>query len=241
MTKRTASELWDALDEATIDAEMESVLAMTPEERRRELVAAGYDLDKVHADADAFFESLPEKIAAAAAASPEPGASAAAPVIPASAEPASSTSPAAAAPAPPPSAAAPPAPAPPAAVVVPTPSAPLPAPAAPAAPLPAPAARVAKRWRRPAVLVPTALALAAGAALTFQGLSPETVLAPRPEDPPVVQAAALRRDARGACEAQSWKVCLHRLDDARALDPGGDDTPEVRALRHAATEGIGHP
>ncbi len=194
MTKRTASELWDALDEATIDAEMESVLAMTPEERRRELVAAGYDVDKVHADADAFFESLPERIAAANASPASPTASA------------------------------------PAAVVVRTPSAPAPAPA-----------RAAKRWRRPAILVPTALALAAGAALTFQALSPDLPVAPRPDDPPAVQAAGLRRDARGACEAQSWKVCLHRLDDARALDPGGDDTPEIRALRHAATEGIGHP
>jgi hypothetical protein len=55
MTKRTAKELWDALDEATLDAEIESELAMTPEERRRALVKAGYDLDEVHAQADAFF------------------------------------------------------------------------------------------------------------------------------------------------------------------------------------------
>ena len=34
MTKRTASELWDALDEATAEAELESSLAKSPEERR---------------------------------------------------------------------------------------------------------------------------------------------------------------------------------------------------------------
>jgi hypothetical protein len=64
MTKRTAKELWDALDEATLAAELESELALTPEERRQELIKEGYDIDKVHAQADAFFASLPAKAAA---------------------------------------------------------------------------------------------------------------------------------------------------------------------------------
>jgi hypothetical protein len=34
MARRTARELWDALDQATLDAELESELAMTPAERR---------------------------------------------------------------------------------------------------------------------------------------------------------------------------------------------------------------
>lgn len=66
MTKRTAQELWDALDEAALDAEIESALAMTPEERRQALIEDGYDIDALHAKADAFFASLPEKVAAAA-------------------------------------------------------------------------------------------------------------------------------------------------------------------------------
>lgn len=72
MAKRTAKELWDALDKATLDAELESELAMTPEERRQDLVKAGYDLDELHAEADAFFASLPAKVVppAAPAASP---------------------------------------------------------------------------------------------------------------------------------------------------------------------------
>ena len=64
MTKRTAKELWDALDEATLAAALESELALTPEERRQELIKEGYDIDKVHAQADAFFASLPAKAAA---------------------------------------------------------------------------------------------------------------------------------------------------------------------------------
>jgi len=59
MATRSASELWAALEEVTIeneiDAEMDAVLAMTPEERRRELVEAGFDLEKVHAQADALW------------------------------------------------------------------------------------------------------------------------------------------------------------------------------------------
>ena len=76
MAKRTAKELWDALDEATLDAVIESELAMTPDERREALIKDGYDIDALNAKADAFFASRPKK--AAAPASP-PAASPAAP------------------------------------------------------------------------------------------------------------------------------------------------------------------
>ena len=84
MTKRTASELWDALDEATVDSELESLSAKTPEEHRRDLADAGYDLDKVHAEADAFFASMPK----AASATPAPDAVLAATTAPATSAPA---------------------------------------------------------------------------------------------------------------------------------------------------------
>lgn len=64
MTKKTAKDLWDALQEAGDEAELEEALALTPEERRRELVEAGYDLDKIHANADAFFAANPAVAAA---------------------------------------------------------------------------------------------------------------------------------------------------------------------------------
>jgi hypothetical protein len=58
MTKLTDKELWDALDEATAASELEDSLKKTPEEHVDSLKAAGFDIDKVHADADAFFAKL---------------------------------------------------------------------------------------------------------------------------------------------------------------------------------------
>lgn len=54
MVKLTDGELWDTLEEEALDDEMEAVLAMTPEERRKELQEAGFDLEKVHARTDAL-------------------------------------------------------------------------------------------------------------------------------------------------------------------------------------------
>ena len=88
MAKRTAKELWDALDKATLDAELESELAMTPEERRQELIKEGYDIDELHAEADAFFASLPAKVAPAAAPAASPTAGPEAPGAPEPVQPA---------------------------------------------------------------------------------------------------------------------------------------------------------
>jgi hypothetical protein len=200
MTKRTASELWDALDEATADSELESMATRTPEEHRRELAGAGYDLDKVHADADAFFASMP----AAAAATPAPEAAS---------SPAASKAPAASA---------------------------APAPAVSAPPAPPAVSPLRPRRMRPAVVVPIALALAAAVALVIRAASPPPPVAHgRPDD--MADAADLRREAQEACRARSWKTCLDRLDEARALDPSGDTNPEVQSLRHTAAERAGHP
>jgi hypothetical protein len=54
MTKRTDKEVWQTLEGQAVDDEIEAVLAMTPEQRRRELLAAGFDLADVHARADAL-------------------------------------------------------------------------------------------------------------------------------------------------------------------------------------------
>ena len=65
---------------------------------------------------------------------------------------------------------------------------------------------------------------------------PENVAAPYPgpgqhEESPRERAAALRAAASGSCAAAQWTVCLHRLDEARDLDPAGDSDPAVQTLR----------
>jgi hypothetical protein len=182
MAKRTASELWDALEEATMDAELEAVLAMSPEERRRALEEAGFDIEKVHAQADALHAEAVRSAADAA-----------------------------------------------------TPVAVAPAGAVPVAAIAAP------RPKRPRalVVVPTVLAMAAGVALVVKlATPPPPVGSAPPQDPKVVRAEAIRRTARDACQAQQWHVCIIELNEAKALDPEGDDDPGVQALRREAHD---HP
>ena len=176
MTKRTASELWNDLEGAAVKAELDSVLAMTPEERRRELRAAGFDLEKVHAQAGALFASI----------------------------------------------------------------APASAPASASAPAPVTVLRP-KRWRL-AVVLPVGLALAAAVALVINAALPEPIPTAIPPDiSPAYRAAAMRADARKSCKLHRWQDCLAELDDAKELDPAGDDTPEIKELRRAIAEGTAHP
>jgi hypothetical protein len=166
MTKRTASELLNDLEGAAVKAELDSVLALTPEERRRELQAAGFDLETVHAKSDALFASI-----------------ASAPVT-------------------------------------------------------------VLRPKRPrlAVVLPVGLALAAAVALVIKAALPEPVpTAIPPDDTPAYRAGAMRADARKSCKEHRWHECLAELDDAKALDPAGDDTPELKELRREIAEGTAHP
>jgi hypothetical protein len=168
MAKRKASEVWTALEEEDVDAEIEAALAMTPEERRRELRAAGFDLDEVHARADAL-----------------------------GAGPARSE----------------------------------------------PIARV-RTLRRVLIIAPVALALAAGVAIVvrpYLALYDQHLTAPAPIDEQADRAAALRTKASDACGAKRWDECIEKLDEAKALDPRGDNDREPQALRRMANEGRGTP
>jgi hypothetical protein len=167
MAKRKASEVWTALEEEDVDAEIEAALAMTPEERRGELRAAGFDLDEVHARADAL-----------------------------GAGPAHSK----------------------------------------------PVARV-RTLRRVLIIAPVALALAAGVAVVVRPYLAfdDRLTAPAPIDEQAARAAALRTKASDACGAHRWDECIEKLDEARALDPRGDNDREPQALRRMANEGRGTP
>ncbi len=54
---------------------------------------------------------------------------------------------------------------------------------------------------------------------------------PRHESSPEEMAAKLRRDAKEACGRHDWKACTRRLDDAARMDPAGEQSEEVKALR----------
>ncbi len=58
MPKRTPEEILESIEEATIDDEIERVLAMSPEEKQRELEAAGYDMAELDAQADALYARM---------------------------------------------------------------------------------------------------------------------------------------------------------------------------------------
>jgi hypothetical protein len=105
---------------------------------------------------------------------------------------------------------------------------------------------------RPVVLwiaVAATVVVAAGALYAALGQPPvpgptpplpsPTTPAPRtPAPPDLVAAADLRHQAAAACDAKQWSVCLAQLDEARAADPDGDETPAVNTLRSRAIAGI---
>lgn len=74
---------------------------------------------------------------------------------------------------------------------------------------------------------------------------PLPTIAPEPIAPepvaPLDRARSLRADALRACEQRAWRACLDGLDQARALDPAGDEDPAVRAARAGAEEALRVP
>ena len=57
---------------------------------------------------------------------------------------------------------------------------------------------------------------------------------------PAQNATGLRSRASAECDAEDWQPCLDDLDQARTLDPAGDDDPQVQAMRRRAGEHL-HP
>ena len=52
-----------------------------------------------------------------------------------------------------------------------------------------------------------------------------------PPLPPMERADRLRHDARDACADRDWMKCIEELDDAKKLDPAGEERPEVQEMR----------
>jgi hypothetical protein len=53
-------------------------------------------------------------------------------------------------------------------------------------------------------------------------------------------ADEIRERAFQACAARQWRACEDQLDEAKTLDPPGDDDPRVQAAHAAAARGL-HP
>ena len=194
--KRTPEEILRSIEEPTtldeeLDAELESVLAMSPEQRRAELEAAGFDMKELHAKADAFAEKLGEQVAAPEKKTEEP---------------------------------------------TPRPK------ARPRPPEPEPRRLPPVVWFAAA----TVAAAAAGGlvyAMTHPSTPPPVPSPPAPSSAPapvipsqrLIAASDMRRRALAECEASRWAECIARFDEARMMDPAGDQAPEVQAAREKAS------
>jgi DNA-directed RNA polymerase specialized sigma24 family protein len=64
--------------------------------------------------------------------------------------------------------------------------------------------------------------------------APPPTIAPEPEVPALDRARNLRADGVRACDAGDYRTCLDDLDQARALDPEGDQDPVIAAVRAGA-------
>jgi hypothetical protein len=206
MAKLTPEEVLRSLeefpDDASMDEDIEAILAMTPEQIQSELEAAGYTREELDAEADKVLGPLRKARASAMAVAGPSAAPAAETSAPHAAE--SSAAPAAES-----------------AKVVSIVS-----------------RRRVSRW---VYLLPVAAAFALvameGRALVAWVTGASDVHKGHATDPADV-AREYRSEAAQAIAAKQWSSALYLLDEARASDPAGDATEEVRGMRRVAHEGL---
>lgn len=70
--------------------------------------------------------------------------------------------------------------------------------------------------------------------------APSAPIVPILPEPPssLDRARALRADALEKCKREEWAGCLEGLDQARGLDPVGDQEPAIGAARSQARDGL---
>jgi hypothetical protein len=71
--------------------------------------------------------------------------------------------------------------------------------------------------------------------------TPPPAIVPEPETPALDRARSLRADGIRACDLGDYRTCLDALDQARALDPEGDQDPVVAAVRAGAEAALRAP
>jgi len=186
MRKRTPEELLRSIEETNDDEDVESILSMSEEEVKAELLAAG--------DAPADLDKAAEKLLG-----PRP-------------EPLRSVAPGAT---------------PPAREVKDPPR---------VVPL---RARPSRRfWGSVTAAAAGFAALLGYAQATGFFATDIVVTSPNPHAADEREAERLT-EAAGAFEAGEWARCLGLLDQAKAKDPKGDDTPAVNEMRRTATAKVG--
>lgn len=213
MAKRTAKELWDKLVDEAGEELVERAASVSAEQATKELAAAGFDVKAEEAEAEAFLKdlasgALEKRAAEKAEAKAE--------------KPEAKTEKKAE-------------------------SAPVTAPDTSGtrekAPAPGKVERIEPRKRQPlpAWLMAAAAGVIAGGGVVYSAMGPTGVSKPPPPGPSAADLAAatdLRREATAACDASKWAECLADLDQARALDPDGDEGAPVKAMRDRAIRNI---
>jgi len=111
-----------------------------------------------------------------------------------------------------------------------------PVPRGPALGAPAPEATKRHRSARTRWVAALAAAAVAIVVIAIAIPKPDVVTHGRPSPEELSQAADLRRKAFEACDAQRYKECREGLDQARTLDPEGEQAPEVKAHRRVLLE-----
>jgi hypothetical protein len=210
--KRDPSEVWKSLvEEAEEDAEMERILALSPEEVEAELRAAGFDPEEERGKANEFVARIKAGEDPADIARHEDAAVAPAPPLSAPAPPA----------APPRAPSRPPREPGEAARAVVTALVPRAVATLEAAAI---AACIAGAFLGAGALPATGVAHAPDESPTSTGVEPS------------ITAADIRAEAYAKCDAQEWLDCLERLDEAREIDPAGDRDERVVRTRAFAEQ-----
>ena len=87
----------------------------------------------------------------------------------------------------------------------------------------------AKKWMGPLALL---LAVLGGGWLLWDWQHREDIVADQgTQDLNLLEARSLRDRATASCNANDWASCESLLDSAKRLDPAGEESPSVKALR----------
>jgi DNA-directed RNA polymerase specialized sigma24 family protein len=98
-----------------------------------------------------------------------------------------------------------------------------------------------ERWAAALIAVVVIVLAALGLRKSRSPRAPAPVASTEPVPAPLERARALRDAALERCAAGAWNECVEKLDEARRLDPMGDEARAVQDARAAAARGLAPP